>query len=1132
MNRRRIIISLSLALLLLLTAISVSLAWFAKFTAVDINEKTGGSVISSYFHKGDGTAENPFEITRPIHFYNLVMLYQADPDFKEGADFITSSTHFRIGTKDLDLDGIDELDEFSVFEYNDDGQTDDTTASKVLNLASYSDGLFPIGSAEKPFQATMNGEGITLKNLKIVGSATLNGIDYTTPDIGLFGYVSNGTSETDQPATIENIYVENMTIDLTNVDITGTHSTSSTTVTHNAHADNKAYVGYIAGHIVTGAQINEVYVNDCTITGGNEATSGFGFFGCVEDENGEIVNTLEYEIKTERTKGSGEGFGGTIDMKDIFDRLDYFENKASTVGTYNNLEIYDANGALINSSTANASFTFSTTSTSTGSDTVTLKKYSSDDEGSYNFTEFSTKNLGSSVYKTLYGASSRFITTIIKEKGTSEALNGFYICDSNSGTKNYMCYDVGTNSLVNSTSPSTVWSLTTDGYLSFRNVINVDGDLIADETVRYVNYSDGELVVSESGSTVWTKNDTNHQIYTTVAGNNCCIYYSSGWTVSSGAPETYYRIKNSSNYMTVSSSGSLGATTSADSATLFVQEENSDGTVYLRVAGGTNYLNAKYSFSTTYNLNISTTGCKFYKNNGILYLINPSNKNCYVYYGSNRWRTTGSSGSNYQTTVESAGSVSYDAYTETASNLTVQLATIEKKKSGADTYFPIRVTFDDKEAEGTTNYNGTDKYYVSNKNTGYIIAGANVEDAVSLAGNDKEKAYGDIRVSEFAISSVSGSYSNGSLSKLYSENSSGRYEYDVNSTGEAYTNAKEQLLSTLSGSSKIYGLHFMDSEISTDHLITVDKATVRGKTYTDYQMPEDCIDFNVVERGTINFFAGTYFTGNNAFFSLHVITRDKNDKTKITSIKEISKIYSKTGAAHVYLYSDGSYSNQNYSSSNLPENNGYSLAFDCQWITNPSTLQSNSLYYFEIPVEVGEYALGSVPGKNGAYLVYLDIAANGGETVTQIISTEGNTVTNTFRADYRSSPDKLGVNNYSVLLFSVTAPQGTDSQAFSVNTKFEKKSEGDVDYESAYRNGIYTITVTNKSGKDIRLDVFLCDDDRDSTNEFLYAYKIVYNNTTQTGTTIQTVVSTDYWQSMASFNIPSSGDATEISYTD
>ena len=48
------------------------------------------------------------------------------------------------------------------------------------------------------------------------------------------------------------------------------------------------------------------------------------------------------------------------------------------------------------------------------------------------------------------------------------------------------------------------------------------------------------------------------------------------------------------------------------------------------------------------------------------------------------------------------------------------------------------------------------------------------------------------------------------------------------------------------------------------------------------------------------------------------------------------------------------------------------------WMTHPEKFIENAVYYFEIPVNGGEFALGSVPGRIGSYLFYLDIAANGG----------------------------------------------------------------------------------------------------------------------------------------------------------
>jgi hypothetical protein len=57
------------------------------------------------------------------------------------------------------------------------------------------------------------------------------------------------------------------------------------------------------------------------------------------------------------------------------------------------------------------------------------------------------------------------------------------------------------------------------------------------------------------------------------------------------------------------------------------------------------------------------------------------------------------------------------------------------------------------------------------------------------------------------------------------------------------------------------------------------------------------------------------------------------------------------------------------------------MIFDCDWITNPtayinSNQFNNKAYYFEVPVNEGEYAIGSTKGKTGAYLIYLDLAAN------------------------------------------------------------------------------------------------------------------------------------------------------------
>ncbi|MCR4911171.1 MAG: hypothetical protein K5925_01430 [Bacilli bacterium] len=243
----------------------------------------------------------------------------------------------------------------------------------------------------------------------------------------------------------------------------------------------------------------------------------------------------------------------------------------------------------------------------------------------------------------------------------------------------------------------------------------------------------------------------------------------------------------------------------------------------------------------------------------------------------------------------------------------------------------------------------------------------------------------------------------------------------------------------------IYGLHFDDAQISMDNIVVADKVQISNfynanssdKTYTNYELPVNSIDFNLNDRGYINFFAGTYFAGGaedivNSFFSIHQVIRDPNNGMKIKEIKEIQAVYSDGIEGHSYilqykgspiqlsipyLYKDGTRYNLNpngeasqtylpkdvhiegstmYSSkySDYVNNYGYKMVFNTDWITNftddPSTgahemnldisNSKNRLFYFEIPVNEGEYCLGSVPGGLGAYLLYLDIGANASKT--------------------------------------------------------------------------------------------------------------------------------------------------------
>lgn len=371
-------------------------------------------------------------------------------------------------------------------------------------------------------------------------------------------------------------------------------------------------------------------------------------------------------------------------------------------------------------------------------------------------------------------------------------------------------------------------------------------------------------------------------------------------------------------------------------------------------------------------------------------------------------QTVGSSANNTFTEL-TAANMTFTAVTSSCSHTTdsVSLNTVhtltDKQRQtytkavtteagGYDTYFPLA-------ADSTATFD------VSNKNTGYIVGG-------SYAGYQSE--WGDVRIAYYDMSSLSNSlynvntYRNNSsrlevLTRTYLSNGWKRISDDFNGNNsdsnvatalrnyskvavsdlglQKYNNARSQLDETFSNKpTQIYGMHFMDAVISMDHLITAPKVVINGTTYENFELPEDSIDFTLKAKGYINFFAGSYYTNtgkeNNSFFSLNEIIRDPVTK-KITDIKRIVKIYGDPTSerkAFIYQY-------EGESAPSLPS--GYVEMFDTAWIETPNMGVNNNsmvwkaLYYFEVPVNAGEYALGSVEGRYGAYLCYLDIGASG-----------------------------------------------------------------------------------------------------------------------------------------------------------
>lgn len=539
--------------------------------------------------------------------------------------------------------------------------------------------------------------------------------------------------------------------------------------------------------------------------------------------------------------------------------------------------------------------------------------------------------------------------------------------------------------------------------------------------------SSGTLSMSESTPTAtWTYDSTNHNYTTTVSGTTYYLGFNgTTWTttVYNSTAVDYYLIHDGSgHYMSHPDTyGNVDAVTSSvrpnssetrwylNSYNYFATTDG--GSYYLRRNGNTNNSRRAYYSNSTTNV-FSYSGTTNVGDNTGAYLKSGSYYPYYSSSGNYRWRLNATANSltftrvvsqaGYQDSIH-CGSIYRSSETVTITKYNYQQTTPTCQARTQDTYFPLRRDDDNSSM-------------VDDANTGYVVGGARYT----------EDKYGDIRVSAFDVSDLDASYTSGAsdFTNVYTINggitgkgTASQQSITVGTgavsnssrTFTRFSNVKAQMIDTLKNDnteSKIYGLHFMNASISSSNTIFAPWVKVRNKSekdlvgnevaysiYENYEMPEDSIDFHFGENGIITFIAGSYFKGsggwNNCFFSLHQIERytsaqeatDAGKKVNdIKAIKEIHYVYDNTDSStkadypYVYEYSNGSYS------TGTP---GTNALFNTDWIKNTGnlTLTTNAAYYFEIPAIKGEYALGSVYAsdgtKRGAYLMYLDLGANG-----------------------------------------------------------------------------------------------------------------------------------------------------------
>jgi len=945
-------------------SVAYTFTWFSN--QENLGKQINGETDGAYFARGTGTQDDPYVINRPFHLYNLAWL--------QYTGYFGDKECYFIIEKDLDMTGWT---------------------------------LPPIGTTDHPFIGHLDGNDTThsqgQEHAAVISNLTVSNqfSDYNRHPgaissvsnvniMGFFGVVGKIGNDYSSVASstvpsVKNLYLNNVAVN---------DKTANT------------LIGIAAGY-VNGVVENVGIAGDSSLSVPSGGATAFGSYttnvsdytsvGYCEKEfrsslfNKEVTMQASTPItgtKPETGSGTDTGWGGSVDMKTMYDHIKpLYEN--STIYKYTteaNVSLqFDEDGNPVANETAKNSTTVPAKSSNY------YDSYNSETDNGNVTAQYSfVYNSNNTRFLYLSGSSTQSVSNDLTKNitlGNSPA--GTTPQTISDGNGNYLA--LGQNGLVNSTSSSTydtAWYIennTIYTYNPYQNYAKV-----------YLYDNSGTLSVSSSAITTWTYSTSDNTLLS--SNQNYLINDNGVWTLSNDGEITLtqYIISYDTYYLSVNS-GSLSRTNNSSSAAVFYAD--SQGYFYTLINNRVNYLTLgslssswRYRWYSYYSMTLSTSiGKAAFKKSGNYLVANYNDDNWYFYY-QNGFRAY-ESDYDYRTNCTFSTSTISLISLSIANSAGYSVSGFQSSYKTNSTYFPL--SFDT---------SSTSK--VSSKNTGYVVSGA-YQGGIGA----------DIRVSQYNLTDISKSTTSSAIdsSKVYTINDSGSGTISDTSSYEKFADSLASMNSIISSSSDsyIYGLHFMNASISKDHLITAPYVSINGKDYSNYELPEDSIDFRLRDKGYINFFAGTYYSNNDSnndsFFSLHRIFR--NEDNTIADIKEISKVYRYTADAtlgkryaYVYQYTDGTYSapywlrniggkstkcqvgtttpmtDAEINATTTTAPTGYTSIFDTSWIKKQSSLTKNAVYYFEVPVNEGEFALGSVTGGTGAYLMYLDIGANAQRT--------------------------------------------------------------------------------------------------------------------------------------------------------
>ena len=343
---------------------------------------------------------------------------------------------------------------------------------------------------------------------------------------------------------------------------------------HDKNGDSEqdiVYVGMLAGHVMTSATFDDVYINDCTIYGGASANSGYGYFGCVENANThQQANSLGSTVATIRGAGTDAGFGGSVDITSLYGRIQNVLGQ-SAYGGVNRVTNYPTRetvtattGGEIPPVTVQA-----TANIGQNSNGNTVYRWTSEGAGNYIGTV-------SGSYTYLYGLKPAQTTVVTTNSKTGAIVDAWLVAQNG----NYLLVNGANVTSTTMNQRASKWIVDENNH--WYTLVN--------GVVYYLNVNNNDEVVASDGlatnATVWQKNEDN-ELYTVMNGVPYYLYEDGGWKV---APkEETYRITDGANHFLNATMTAVSTGNTEETATGWVVTETDDGTIFHILRNGRPY---------------------------------------------------------------------------------------------------------------------------------------------------------------------------------------------------------------------------------------------------------------------------------------------------------------------------------------------------------------------------------------------------------------------------------------------------------------------------------------------------------------------------------------------------------------